>query len=169
MASAFFTDRQKVTASKAASPCEKPRRAFLYANIIKNGTQNAKFCFEYVVFADLLSAHEEKAMKTKKINILAAAAIAAAGFTGQVGAASAPFTLLPTPENNANATYGQYKDGSGNLRDAILMNGIPIAFKRFAMRRLSSTRLFSPPFCATAIGSDSSSGCHNLHGNSTRP
>lgn len=68
-------------------------------------------------------------MKTKKINILAAAAIAAAGFTGQVGAASAPFTLLPTPENNANATYGQYKDGSGNLRDAILMNGIPIAFK----------------------------------------
>jgi len=30
VASAFFTYRQKVTASKAASPCEEPRRAFKY-------------------------------------------------------------------------------------------------------------------------------------------
>jgi len=39
-----------------------------------------------------------------------------------------PF-VLPTPENNTNASYGQYPDASGTLRDAILMNGIPVAFK----------------------------------------
>ena len=68
-------------------------------------------------------------MKFQSLGLCAALAVAAAGFSEAASAASAPFTLLPTPENNANASYGMYKDGTGNLREAILMNGIPIAFK----------------------------------------
>lgn len=45
------------------------------------------------------------------------------------GGANAAFALLPTPENNAYATYGTYQDALGVSRDAIMMNGIPIALK----------------------------------------
>lgn len=49
---------------------------------------------------------------------------------GGVFAASTPslFTL-PTPENNAFATYGTYTDAQNNTRQAIMMNGIPVALK----------------------------------------
>ncbi|MCK6396514.1 PEP-CTERM sorting domain-containing protein [Zoogloea sp.] len=68
-------------------------------------------------------------MKLQPLSLLAAIALTSAGFATGASAASAPFTFLPTPENNANASYGMYKDGTGQLREAIMMNGIPIAFK----------------------------------------
>lgn len=64
-------------------------------------------------------------MKSKLRN-LASAVVLAAAASGGAGAAS---FVLPTPENNTNATYGMYLDASGVLREAILMDGIPIAFK----------------------------------------
>jgi hypothetical protein len=60
------------------------------------------------------------------IGLLASSLIA---ISGVAVAAPAPFSLLPTPENNAYATYGTYVDALGNARPAILMNGIPIAIK----------------------------------------
>ncbi len=45
-------------------------------------------------------------MKFQSLGLCAALAVAAAGFSEAASAASAPFTLLPTPENNANASYG---------------------------------------------------------------
>ncbi len=44
-------------------------------------------------------------------------------------AALAPFSVLPTPENNPYASYGVYPDATGVPRQAIMMNGIPIAIK----------------------------------------
>lgn len=43
--------------------------------------------------------------------------------------ASAAAFVLPTPENNSNASYGFYLDGQGQPRPAILMNGIPVALR----------------------------------------
>ena len=63
----------------------------------------------------------------KRNLFVALAAACAIAISGEASAVD-PF-ILPTPENNPNATYGQYPDPSGVLRDAILMNGIPIAFK----------------------------------------
>lgn len=45
------------------------------------------------------------------------------------GLANAANFVLPTPLNNTNATYGVYPDAMGQPRQAILMNGIPVAFK----------------------------------------
>ncbi len=44
-------------------------------------------------------------------------------------AALAPFSVLPTPENNPYASYAVYPDATGVPRQAIMMNGIPIAIK----------------------------------------
>jgi hypothetical protein len=58
------------------------------------------------------------------------AQLLAAGFALAVsGGSGAAAFLLPTPENNTYATYGTYTDALGTSRDAIMMNGIPIAFK----------------------------------------
>lgn len=67
-------------------------------------------------------------MKTKMRQLLLATAAAVAASTSGIASAVDPF-ILPTPENNVNATYGTYKDALGVTREAILMNGIPIAFK----------------------------------------
>lgn len=64
--------------------------------------------------------------KLRKLMVATAAVVAAAA--SGVASAVDPF-VLPTPENNVNATYGTYLDASGTTRAAILMNGIPIAFK----------------------------------------
>lgn len=48
---------------------------------------------------------------------------------GGAQAELAPFSILPTPENNSYATYGMYADATGTLRQAIMMNGIPIALR----------------------------------------
>jgi hypothetical protein len=68
----------------------------------------------------------ENIMKKKLLHLVVAVAAAAAAASGLAGAAD---FVLPTPENNANATYGMYPDASGVPREAILMDGIPIAFK----------------------------------------
>jgi len=59
---------------------------------------------------------------------LVAVAIGALAIGLSAGAAAQTF-VLPTPTNNSNASFGLYPDASGNLRQAILMDGIPIAFK----------------------------------------
>ncbi|MDD3352313.1 PEP-CTERM sorting domain-containing protein [Zoogloea sp.] len=69
-------------------------------------------------------------MKTKTHTLAASVlALAATGLCSLATAAPAPFLALPTPENNPNAIYSLYPDGQGALREAILLNGIPIAFK----------------------------------------
>jgi hypothetical protein len=56
-------------------------------------------------------------------------------FLGGVLASSAALavtvtSVLPTPGNSPGiATYGTYRDATGTTRDAILINGIPVAFK----------------------------------------
>ncbi|OAJ69360.1 hypothetical protein A7976_00300 [Methylobacillus sp. MM3] len=64
--------------------------------------------------------------KLRKL-ILASAMVLAAGTSG-VASAVDPF-VLPNPDNNTNVTLGLYPDATGELREAYLMNGIPIAFK----------------------------------------
>lgn len=68
-------------------------------------------------------------MKMRKLMsaLLGASCIAIAAGAGAAPAATS--FLLPTPENNAYATYGTYVDALGSSRDAIMMNGIPIALK----------------------------------------
>jgi len=65
-------------------------------------------------------------MKSKLRNSLLA--ITAALSLGVSGMANAVYFVLPTPDNST-AVYGLYPDATGNLREAILMDGIPIAFK----------------------------------------
>ncbi len=67
-------------------------------------------------------------MKMKKLMsaLLGASCIAA---SAGAGAATTALFQLPTPENNAYATYGTYLDALGETRAAIMMNGIPIALK----------------------------------------
>jgi hypothetical protein len=82
-------------------------------------------------------------------------ALSAALAGGWSGAASAQSFVLPTPENNANATYGLYPDATGNLRQAILMDGIPIAFKyddfwSYSGHILTSIQTVSPVLIPTS-------------------
>lgn len=66
-------------------------------------------------------------MKTKTRKLLLAL-VGAVGLSATAGANAAYF-LLPTPENNAHASYSMYLDATGTPREAIIMNGIPVAFK----------------------------------------
>lgn len=68
-------------------------------------------------------------MKSIQKCISITALVASLGFAGTALAAPSPFSLLPTPENNPYATYAMYPDATGTPRQAIMMNGIPIAFK----------------------------------------
>lgn len=61
-------------------------------------------------------------------NLIAAAAVVVVA-AAPVLANAADSIILPTPENNIYAYYGTYTDATGGTRDAIMMNGIPIAFK----------------------------------------
>jgi len=92
-------------------------------------------------------------MKTKLRNlVVATAAILTVGGSGMANAAS---FILPTPENNAYASYGMYPDASGIPRDAILMDGIPIAFKyddfwSYSGKILTSIQTVNPTLIPTA-------------------
>src|SRR5688572_15792419 len=59
--------------------------------------------------------------------ILASAVVLAAGTSGVASAVES--FILPNPDNNTNVTLGLYPDATGELREAYLLNGIPIAFK----------------------------------------
>jgi len=65
-------------------------------------------------------------MKTRLRNSVLA--ITAALTLGATGMANAAYFLLPTPDNST-AIYGMYPDATGTPREAILMDGIPVAFK----------------------------------------
>jgi hypothetical protein len=87
-----------------------------------------------------------------KTAALALAGALSVGFSA--GAAAASF-VLPTPENNPNATYGVYPDASGIPRQAILMDGIPIAFKyddmwSYSGHILESIQTVNPALIPTA-------------------
>lgn len=91
-------------------------------------------------------------MKLRNVFVSAAAFLAVAG-SGGVSAVEA--FILPTPENNSAATYGTYIDAQGALRDAIIMNGIPIAFKyddfwSYSAPLLSAIQTESPTLIPTA-------------------
>lgn len=92
-------------------------------------------------------------MKTKLRSLfIATAAVLAIGASGV--ATSASF-VLPTPENNANATYGSYTDAMGQSRPAIIMDGIPIAFKyddfwSYSAKVLKSIQTNNPSLIPTA-------------------
>lgn len=78
--------------------------------------------------------------------------------TGVALAAPSPFSALPTPENNANATYGTYKDALGTPREAIILNGIPIAFKyddfwSYSAPLLDAIQTKSPSLISASYGS----------------
>ena len=73
-------------------------------------------------------------------------------------AAPSPFSALPTPDNNPYATYGTYKDATGTNRDAILLNGIPIAFKydsfwSYSAPLLDAIQTKSPSLLSPSYGS----------------
>lgn len=89
--------------------------------------------------------------KLRKLIVATAVVLAAAAS----GLASAQTFVLPTPENNVNATYGTYTDPQGATRDAILMDGIPIAFKyddfwSYSGHILESIQTVNPSFIPTA-------------------
>lgn len=67
-------------------------------------------------------------MKTKLRKLILASAVVLAAGTSGVASAVDPF-ILPNPDNNTNVTEGLYPDAQGDLREAYLLNGIPIAFK----------------------------------------
>ncbi len=64
-------------------------------------------------------------MKTKLRNSVVVAAVLSVAASG---VASAADFVLPTPDNST-AVYGMFPDATGTPRQAILMDGIPIAFK----------------------------------------
>ncbi|OGB11415.1 MAG: hypothetical protein A3E79_14305 [Burkholderiales bacterium RIFCSPHIGHO2_12_FULL_61_11] len=87
-------------------------------------------------------------------NFIATVVLAVAGAAS--GPASAVDTfILPTPENNALATYGFFTDPQGALREAILMDGIPIALKyddfwSYSGHILTSIQTVNPSLIPTA-------------------
>lgn len=65
-------------------------------------------------------------MKSNLFKLLACSALlAASSFSAY---AVDPF-ILPTPENNPDVSYAIVNDATGTPRDAMIMDGIPIAFK----------------------------------------
>lgn len=105
-------------------------------------------------------------MKKMRNLIVATAAVFAAAASG---VASAAEFVLPTPENNANATYELYPDATGALREAIIMDGIPIAFKyddfwSYSGHILDSIQTVNPTLIPTAtFGTyDFSTGTGNI-------
>jgi hypothetical protein len=67
-------------------------------------------------------------MNTKLRKLVLASAVVLAAGTSGVASAVDPF-VLPNPDNNPNVTLGTYVDPQGVLREAYILNGIPIAFK----------------------------------------
>jgi hypothetical protein len=109
----------------------------------------------------------ELTMKAKMRNLIVATAAAFAAAAS--GVASAQEFVLPTPENNTNATYELYPDATGALREAIIMDGIPIAFKyddfwSYSGKILESIQTVNPTLIPTAtFGTyDFSTGTGNI-------
>lgn len=105
-------------------------------------------------------------MKTN-LRSLVVAASAVLGMAAS-GASNAAYFILPTPDNST-AVYGQYLDATGNLRDAILMDGIPIAFKyddfwSYSGKILESIQTVNPTLIPTATfgAYDFSTGTGNI-------
>jgi hypothetical protein len=89
---------------------------------------------------------------TMKKVALAIVGAAIVGLAPGVGAAD---FVLPTPSNNTNATFCQRPDATGTPRDAICMDGIPIAFKyddfwSYSAKILESIQTVSPQLIPTA-------------------
>src|SRR5258705_10245631 len=56
------------------------------------------------------------------------AAVLALSCSVWMGSTSAAIGILPVPGDGSGAVYGIYPDATGKLRNAILLDGIPIAF-----------------------------------------
>ena len=104
-------------------------------------------------------------MKRKLRNLASAVALA----TAASGGVSAADFVLPTPENNPFATYELYPDATGAPREAIIMDGIPIAFKyddfwSYSGHILDSIQTVNPTLIPTAtFGTyDFSTGTGNI-------
>jgi hypothetical protein len=67
-------------------------------------------------------------MNTKLRKLILASAVVLAAGTSGVASAVDPF-VLPTPDNNPNVTLSTYPDAQGIVREAYILNGIPIALK----------------------------------------
>lgn len=96
-------------------------------------------------------------------------AIAAAFCLSAPEMASSADFVLPSPENNIYAYYGFYPDAQGTVRPAIMMDGIPIAFKyddfwSYSAKILTSIQTVNPTLIPTAtFGTyDFSTGTGNI-------
>jgi len=105
-------------------------------------------------------------MKTKLRNSILA--VAAAFSLAAPGMADAANFILPTPDNST-AVYGMYPDAYGIPREAILMDGIPIAFKyddfwSYSAHILDSIQTVNPTLLPTStFGTyDFSTGTGNI-------
>lgn len=105
-------------------------------------------------------------MKTKLRNSILA--VAAAFSLTAPGMADAANFILPTPDNST-AVYGMYPDAYGIPREAILMDGIPIAFKyddfwSYSAHILDSIQTVNPTLLPTStFGTyDFSTGTGNI-------
>ena len=92
--------------------------------------------------------------RTMRKLALALAGAVVIGLSPGVAVADANFTL-PFPGDGSTATFGQFQDATGQLRDAILMDGIPIAFKyddfwSYSAKILESIQTVSPSLIPTA-------------------
>jgi hypothetical protein len=82
-------------------------------------------------------------------------AIAGAAIVGLSPGVDAANFILPTPTNNPNASFCSKQDASGTFRDAICMDGIPIAFKyddfwSYSGKILASIQSVSPALIPAA-------------------
>jgi len=105
-------------------------------------------------------------MKTKLRNSILA--VAAAFSLAAPGMADAANFILPTPDNST-AVYGMYPDAYGIPREAILLDGIPIAFKyddfwSYSAHILDSIQTVNPTLLPTStFGTyDFSTGTGNI-------
>ncbi|MBS0346792.1 MAG: PEP-CTERM sorting domain-containing protein [Proteobacteria bacterium] len=94
-------------------------------------------------------------MKYIKQKLQLAAVLAAMSLSGAAAAAPSPFSLLPTPENTPGASYQLRPDGMGNMREAIVYNGVAIAFKyddfwSYSAKLLDAIQTKSPALLPTA-------------------
>ncbi len=104
-------------------------------------------------------------MKLRNLVVVVAAAFSVAAS----GLASAADFILPTPENTNDASYGWFPDATGTPRYAIIMDGIPIAFKyddfwSYSAKILTSIQTVNPTLIPTATFGkyDFSTGTGNI-------
>jgi PEP-CTERM motif-containing protein len=91
----------------------------------------------------------------KRMTLAVVSALTVGLSAGEALAANPQIFVLPTPTNNPNASFGVYLDALGVPREAILMDGIPIAFKyddfwSYSGPILSSIQSVNPSLLPTA-------------------